>query len=463
MNPNQSIEAPEAQFARLFEALHSTAGIFFVLCALVILTVLASGRRGRWGLLALLLFFSPMMIAIAPELIYKPVIAPFHQFRLYGRPICGALLVFMLVPAFRTQRGWRRRIIFFPALMYLLFELVFSLHLITGGLALRGCVSVIIYLVTFAVFGIGLPRWLQDLYDVRACLRAIAVTALLTIVTILIQVAFNPSALATQGRLYGFTGNAQQIGMVLGASFPVIAALCIWKGESKSLRILWVSVAAVMAVLLAWTGSRTGAMMALIGLGILFRRHLGAFFGFAVVCAILVLVALQIFSLDTKSSLRLLDTTNTRVEVWTRMLGDFTSNPMLGIPASEAYGSENSYLLVAARMGIVGLLPLFVLLGAWCTCLLRLYGVRKRLREQSLLVDLVLGGLVSFLIGAVFEGFLVGTLTHQVFLIYIYLAILAFLLDVADAQVAMAGQVTEEYGEQHEYVEPHLAEDMASF
>jgi hypothetical protein len=457
MNPYLNQETPAVQFNRLFEALQDPIGIFFALAALVALTLLASGRRSKWSMIALLLFFSPMMIA-AGTLLNQRAITPFQQFRTYGRPICGALLVFLLIPTFKAERGWRQRVVVFPALAFLILELGFAVRTLAGGSPLRGTLSLGVYLLNFVIMAVGFSRWLQDWRDVRAALRAAAFGALMLTGATSIQLVINRSAAVMQGRLFGLTGNPQQVGMILGGSIPIVVMLAVWKEEVKAMRTVWAVTAAMMAVLLGWSGSRTGGMMAVIGLGMLFRRHLGTFMIFGVIGLALVLAMLQIFEFDVaKSSSRLLDPTNTRAQVWDRMLTDFLEHPMAGVTESEAFGSENSYLLAGARMGIIGLLILSVFIASVVYMLFRLHAYRKILRDVPLVVDLVIGGLLAYFAGAAFEGILFGTLSHQVFMIFIYFALAGFLIDLVEAQASASSPMTEEH-EQH----PELFEQYAT-
>jgi hypothetical protein len=447
------LETPEVQLARLLEALRNPIGIFVALALIVTLVVLASGRRTKWTLVGLLLFFAPMMIAIAPGLRFAHAITPFHQFRTYGRPICGALLLLMLIPTFTAPRGWRLHIVPFAAIAYLIFELIFSIRNIAGGSPLRGTISIGIFLLIFVVLGFGLSKWLQDLKDMRAATRAIAAGTLIFAICTAIQLVINRSVMIQNGRLFGLTGNPQQVGMLIGGSFPAVALLCVWKDEVKALRILWMALAAAMVLMLTWSGSRTGGMMTVIGLSLLFRRHIGRMLGFLIVCTVLVFVVLQTVELDVqRSSTHLLSISNSRQEVWARMLQDFLSSPLWGIPEKEAFGSESSYLATAARMGVIGLIPLVILLVSCFTSVVRLHLNRKLLREHAFLVDLVIAGFGAMFGGAFFEGFLLGVLAHQVFLIYIYLAMMRFLLDVAEYQATQA-QFAPEYAEE-EYTYP---------
>ena len=430
---------PELQFQRLFEFLATPVGLFIAVVLFAVFPALAVSKRGRWILISLLLFFSPLMVPGTAFAGYVPAITPFQQFRTYGRPMCGIILVLLLIPTIHSQRGWRQRIIIFPTVAFFLFEILFSARNIAGGAAFRGAIAFGVFFLIFAVMAIGIPRWLQDLSDVRALVRAVGLSGIMMVICTMIQLAANRSAATAANRLIGLTANAQQMALVTSVTLIPVAFLMLWKDETKRWRIAWALTAASLLILLAWTGSRTGTLVAATGLLILFRRHIGRFFSFGVLSAILILFGLALFGIDiSEPTSRLFRTDDTRTGVWRRMFEDFMANPMMGIPAEEASGSENSFLLVAARTGIVGLLPLLVVLGGCAVAAFSLHRSRRVLREQSLLVDLTLGGLASLFLGAMFEGYLMGTLTHQVFMIYLYLALLGYLLDAAEVQPAFA-------------------------
>ncbi len=429
-------ETPEVQLARLFEALQNPVGIFFALVALVLFVSMAASRSGRWGLVAMLLYFSPMMVSVAIVHRGLPAITPFQQFRTYGRPICGTMLVLLLLPALFTSRGWRRKLVGAPAIAYILFQSFYSIRIMFAGTPLRGAIGEVIFLLTFVVLGIGLGHWLQDLRDVRALLRAVGWAGLAFAGCTLIQVVVNKSAVVAGSRLYGLTGNPQAAGMTLACCFPAIAFLCVWNDETKPMRMFWALCTPLIVVMLLWTGSRTAGITVLVTVLIMFRRHIGRFLGFGIVAALLLLVAFQFTSSDvgTMSERFLSINDSGRFRVWQGMWNDFLRSPLVGVPAEETLGSESSYLLIASRTGVIGLALILLVLGTSFWALLTVHSYRKLLREQSMLVDTVVGGLAGLLAGAFFEGYLVGTLVPTVFMLYVYLGLITFLIDAAAVQ-----------------------------
>jgi hypothetical protein len=426
---------PELQFALFFNLLLTVPGMFAILGFILAAIAVIALKPTRWWLLALLLFFSPLIPAVS-ELLSGRTITPFHQMQVYGRPICGALLVLLLIPIF-SDRGWRMKLISGSAIAYLVFELIFSARFAVGGTALRGIFGAVLFMLIFAVFAIGLPRWLQDMFSIRAMLRSIAVAGLLMVVGTLIQLTVNRGAIIAQDRLYCLTGNPQQAGLVLGMTLLPTAFLAAWKGELKFLRLVWAVLSAIMVLLLVWTGSRTGVLVAAIGLVLLFRRHVGRMLLFSMVCGTLVMLGAQMWFDISDPAGRLLSGVDSRTHVWLQLIRDFMSNPVFGVGEAQGLASESSYLSVAARVGMVGLVPLAIALTIIVTDLIRLHRVRHLLREQSMLVDLVIGGMVAVLFGALLEGYLIGVIAHQVFILYIYLATITFLLDAAAFNAAL--------------------------
>ena len=52
---------------------------------------------------------------------------------------------------------------------------------------------------------------------------------------------------------------------------------------------------------------------------------------------------------------------------------------------------------------------------------------------------LIIGGILSLLVGAIFEAFLMGTLVFTVFVLIIYLSLLVFVLDAVKVYAASGG------------------------
>jgi hypothetical protein len=105
---------------------------------------------------------------------------------------------------------------------------------------------------------------------------------------------------------------------------------------------------------------------------------------------------------------RLTATENTRGDVWASLFASFLSSPLVGVDAEGALG-ENAYLSVAAGMGLVGLVPLTVLVVAMLGTVRRCVRHRPHLGPATRgLADLVASGMTAMLCVCVFEAYLLG-------------------------------------------------------
>jgi hypothetical protein len=173
--------------------------------------------------------------------------------------------------------------------------------------------------------------------------------------------------------------------------------------------------AALAIIMLVWSGSRGGVLMALVGVALLFRVKLGRLaVGGAVVAIFVMLAVTWIFPEHNVLSEHLLSTEDTRTGVWLRLGGTFWKarwRADSGEPAFPRRGclaiGESSYLSIAARFGLVCLIPFGLSMFYIARASLRLERSRREFADV-LLPDLVNAGIVQILLGAVFEGYLLG-------------------------------------------------------
>jgi hypothetical protein len=454
----------QGQFDAFWEMLGSPVGIIGIIGMLVLMVVLVLSRRSKWGVLTALLFVSTLSFRTEYGSTAVVHLAfPIEQIRNQGRAICLALLIALLVPLVMRRRGWRRKFLVGGAGMFFLFQLVWTFRTAIAGFGERAILSAIIYVLIFLVVGIGVSLWLEDWADVHRAVRCIGVAGILFLLGTCYQLAINRSAALGNGRLYGISANPQFAGVLIAVSLPPCLYLLARRGESKLWRMALIASVGFLILLLLWTGSRTGVLAAAVGIGLLFRARLGKWVLVGLATAVFVVLALQIYGESAASGMEhVLDTTNTRSAVWHELLHEFQESPLWG-QMDEYDVQENSYLSTAAHAGLFGLAPLLlvILLVSWT--LLKLQRLRRHLGEHALVADLVIAGLTSIGVAAIFEGILLGTLTISVFAIYIYLAIAAFLLDAVAAGnlpgAERAPLPLEHYGD---YAEPAPASYPAS-
>lgn len=402
-------------------------------------------QAGRWLVLSLLLFSSTLSCGVVHR---TPLIPLLAQLQIVSEVLTVILLGLLALPALLMRRGNLQTALLAASIAFWLLEVVYTLR-VSGSVEITKAVAgVVVYSVLLLVLGYGLPRWLRSIDDVYPAVQCMGVAAMLFVGCTTVQLLVNSSAIIVGGRLFAITGNPQYAATVLAICLVPTAFLVACPRGPWVLRFLWGATTGMIIVLLIWTGSRTGVLMSLVGLTLLFRAHIGRLLGTGAVVAILVYAFLAVFQVSSESSSRLLSTLDTRSESWAVEFNKFLSNPILGKVTDTSFGTvENSYLTIAARSGLLGLSILFVVLCLIGSALRQLGRVRAAIptREFRMLADMITGGIMSILAGAAFEGILVGTLTFMLLALYFYLGLLKFLTDAATFETIVGdGQVTQE-------------------
>jgi O-antigen ligase len=428
------------QMMQMLEGLQRPEGALYIAGALALATMTIGLRWMRWVLLAWLCYVCTFGLSTLAGL---NLATPLQQIRTYGRGLCAFMLFLMVIPSIRSHRGWRRHVIPAGLILYFVFQLVSSLRTLYGGDFVRGYFSVLSYSLIFFTLAFGLSRWLQGPKDADAAIKTITAAGLLFCVGCLYQYAINPGQIVHSGRLQGTTGNANHAGALLAVVIPPAIYVFI-RARAKDatallgtasnpwvIRLAAIATASLAGVMLVWTGSRTAAVIAIFGVLLLLRFRLGKFVLVGMVCSVLVLFILSMLESANISTIatRFLDTRNTRTEPWKSLFNTFLESPLIGKEAKDVFGSENSYLLVASRTGVVGLIPFLAGIGLTVANLVRLHRIRRYLGDQILLADLCLAGIMAVLLGGVFEGFLFATFSFPLFVFYIYACITQYLLD----------------------------------
>jgi hypothetical protein len=215
--------------------------------------------------------------------------------------------------------------------------------------------------------------------------------------------------------------------------------------SEKKLRLFWLIILGMDFFFLLSTGSRTGLVLIVIGVGIMymdkitFNRmlYLGVF-------SFVLFVGLYIYDqaniglqqdfsyADGSESLidtrRLASTENTRSHVWRAQWRGFVNNPIFGTPlwgGRMGFG-ENSWLAVAASLGIIGFVPMLIMGGlllSMCQDLYFRWKVKRDLKYQ-----VVLATLLCLLAGSILEAYLLATLSFPLFVLLFFTSAGDFLL-----------------------------------
>jgi hypothetical protein len=182
-------------------------------------------------------------------------------------------------------------------------------------------------------------------------------------------------------------------------------------------------------------------MMAIVGVGLLFRHRLSRLALVGLVISLFALLAARyVFPEKDIISTHLFYTVNTRSQVWHNLIQQFFRSPFIGIMSPEDIGyGESSYLSVASNLGIMGLIPFLTALGMIGWSLNKLRRLRPIFADQ-LLVDLVIAVLLQTAFGAFFESYLMGILGATLMTAMAYMPILAYLLESAESPEALEEQ-----------------------
>ena len=282
-----------------------------------------------------------------------------------------------------------------------------------------------------------IPAVLQERRDWFWLMRAIMFAHGTWIFFVLIQIPINhnPMIMGQGLRFVGLTGNPQHASVLL-ASMAVIA-LWLSLNDLKRLRLLWAGMLGITVLLLAWTGSRTGMGMLVIGSTAILYARAGRAILILPAIALTVAVGFNILqSLNIDLGLeRLTSTANTRAVAWATLLRSGLDSPIVGVGIGSAGDTENSYLLGFASYGI-GMLALIGLLIFACMIQsLRLLRRRWSLPpDDRTLIDLIIGIQVMYFAGAVFEGYIMARVGSPLMFLLIFSGMGAALISVLDGR-----------------------------
>jgi hypothetical protein len=449
MNEN----AFDIQLRAFREALTGPEGIIGGVLLVLLLVLLLMDKRVKWGVIGLMLWMATLSYYVEALTLPETLVQPLNTLRAFGRPLTVTLLFSLLLVTITSTRGWRRRLLGPGVLALFFFEMVFAFRTAAGGVVTRGVLNLVLYPLLFTIMAWGVSRWLQDWRDARALIRTIVWAGLIFLAGTGCQLLFNPSAIVHANRLYSTTGNPQHAALVIAIALPSLCYTIVNKQEWKIWRLILGVATGFLVLLLIWTGSRTGLIVAAVGVVLLFRARLGKLALTSIIVGLSVWLAMQIYTESTLSIAGMFARGDTRTRAWVIWWQQFLDNKAWGV-MSEQYGTgENSYLTTAAQTGLVGLIPLFIAVVATIWQLVRLQRLRRYLGEYIMMADLVTAGLVAIGVGAIFEGYLLGALTMPVFCIYLYLALATFLLDAVEfSQSRSPGwpewEAVEEYAQQ---------------
>ena len=453
MDPASKIDPISQAIALLLTPM----GLGLILSGLILTLSAMVSPKARWGTFGMMLWASALGTGVtdASDVFQQgQLMFPLESLRDGGRTITVGLLLVLICAAIISPRGWRRRLVMSGTIAYFVFQLVFCLRTAAAGLVARAAGAALVYAVLFIVATYGLPRWMQTLDDAYAALRSIAFTGIIFAFTNMAQVIVNRAAAGINGRFSGTAGNPQHAATCIAAMLPAVFTLVVRKQESKPMRILLACTVPLLLLLLGMTGSRTGFMMLIVGVVVLYRKRLGGFIKLLLVAMVGLLLVLAVFPNLNFTTEHFTSAQDTRSEVWATLWQQFLDHPLMGVMEGTVSVRENSYLSTAARVGLFGLVPMIITIFLIVRAIRQTQKIRPLLGDQAALADVAIAGLVSLAAGAITEGYLLATLSIHLVLIYLYLAIFGFIADyVEQVLLQPETEIAVEYDEFAEWEE----------
>lgn len=411
--------------------LESSSGLFLIAFGLLIAILCRQSAGIKWAGLSITAFVASLMqYKDEWHPVPDPLWGPIETLVQFGRPLAIVGLLFLaLVTALSSPISNAR---FSPAIAWLFAaQIVLVTKLASGGLWSTAGLSLTIYLLLLFVMVKGVSRWLSDKSGEHYFFFAISGVAAFFVIVVGIQSAVDASAIVTNGRLRGPTGNAQHAAVLLATAAPAIVyqLLC----DDKKGIVLWIkrlafgSLLLSVVICLAWTGSRTGVSMFVIAMLVvlrstgIFRLALAAF-ALGAVGYLLKDYVIEQDELGLQdSAAHILYLEDTRRDAWEGMWNNFLDNPLFGVPVEgDRLGfGESSWLAMGSTTGLIGLVPLS-LFGLSMISLIR--GLqRARINVvNKLSIDATIAGLLALVAGSFTEAYLLGIITTPLIFTQLY-------------------------------------------
>ena len=416
--------------SNLFNWIFGPIGLVLIIVSTIGLRMLFKKSNYIFYLLALMALFASFGTFVDPFGRETPkLVFPLEMFRQNGRIFTLGFLLLIVFYAFNKKvvRFFTqpKDFFFIKTSLLIIQGLIFFKNLMYGSITtalLVFCVFLLVYLIFYK----GFPYWLSN----EKCFKTSIFAFLLAIVLFnamgFYQSLIDPFAMSfIQDRFFGMTENPQHAAVLLTSGIPVFLVSIIdvtklWKKTLLIIGLFWTF------YYLTLTGSRTGMIMAVVSLLLFFSGFKTKAIKWFIVGSILTFSIITItdynpFRGNESVIERYSSTENTREEVVEIQLRKFRTNLLFGAPPrGERVGfAENSYLAVAASLGIIGLIPLVFMLRGILKMLVKLWS-RAKYSMNKHYYYLVISGLISLLVGAVAEAYLLGNITWPIILLFCY-------------------------------------------
>lgn len=384
-----------------------------------------ASSAARWGMLAVVLWLSTFGINDDPW-INHTLVPPLEQLREMSRPLFVVGMLMIAAVFGIAERSAPYRTLHPGSLLLAMLHVALAARLAAEGYLDRGFAGMFVHASVFIAIAVNCANRMHSFSAMRATLQALALSGVLFTVAMLVQALLRPSAAVWMNRLFGITGNPQHAAQFLCLFMLPTLYLATNAPTRRPVRTFLYVLLSLQAMMLLWTGSRTGILMLLVGLLLYYRLQIHRLVLSAILVGIAMLgVLMLVGETDVTSGWgRVFSTENTRAGAWTLELRAFLASPWFGNPELLANGTplfrETSYLAAAKTTGVIGLM----LMGAAVVShMVIAWGVVRNTRgcapEVSRLTDLIFAMVCMIAAGALFEAYLMATVAPAYVVLYL--------------------------------------------
>lgn len=404
-------------------------------CALIAVIVLAA--RPRWSHLIVAIMLWAASMGWARDglgRIIRTVWFPLQDMRSFIFLGSGALLVVAFMA--NKARGWHHRLSV-PALMLLLMAFYAGLMRVGHGEPVQGLFTVGFALATILPLALIMSTQWEETYHELNVLRMPMWVNVAWIGMVGAQFVLNRTPLMSDnGRFHGVLGNPQHAAVLL-ASLIVLGLWLLLNDPNRRLKVVWAGLIALDVLLLAWTSSRTGMVLTVLGSCIVLRNRLGRAILFVPIVAVFTLALFELVSGSIDMDLqRFGSTDNTRREVWAFLFDIGMRNPMFGAGPEDVTQSENSFLLAFAAYGVGMLVLSWLLVGACFFHGLRVWRAQRHLGSWAPLADVVLAFYPMYVAGSIVEGYMMARVSASLVFLIMFAALGDMCIRIAEENLA---------------------------
>ena len=426
------------QVAYFIEKVTTPAGLLLLVAGVFAFLYLLISKRGAEIAIIVWIFLLSTLRADYRDF-RNTLFEPLQTLRDYSRPISLCLAVAVAGRLLLLDRGNRRHLLVWGLGALLLFEFYYLGMLMLFGDAARGGFGAVTMLISVVALVFGLGRTMQDLDGVRRALGLVGISGLVFIAANVVQLGIGYDNAVLKGRLAGIAGNAQNLAYLCVVYMLTSVYLYDQQGKGKIVQMIYGISIGVYAILIIWSGSRTNAATATVGLLLYYRLRVGRFALLAILAAIVFGVFTLIFSESTGNLERFMSGTDTRSGVWEKSLSEFRNYPLFGqIPVKTSTDldvSESGYLRTLALMGTIGGLLLAGVLAGMAFEIIRAFRAQLQHAELAPICNLVIAGFGTVFVVSIGEGFILGIFTLPVLYIYLLYAASAFIAEYDDLKI----------------------------